>query len=332
VALKDIVGQEKPIEILRRALKTGRLPHAYIFVGEEGVGKAFTAINLAKALNCDSELDACDICPSCIEIDKGIYPDVMIIGPEGDQIKIDQIRKAQERLSLKALRGRRKVMIIDKADTMNISSANALLKTLEEPPEATVIILISSAPNLLPATVLSRCQTVPFRTLSRKAIEELLLSKGLNKDEACLTASLSDGRIGKALQRDMEKEIEEREGFLTLFNSVKEPFYNLSAIAEGIVKGKEGTLEEILSWGEIWVRDLVVFKVTQDHYLLINQDRKEEIEESTSRLSLDQLQESFRIIHNTKRFITLRANKQLALEVMMIRLAEILSRSEGPQN
>lgn len=336
MALKDVLGQERPIEILRRSLKVGRLPHAYIFVGEEGVGKFFTAINLAKALNCNSptvslldtepvEVDACDSCPSCIEIDKGIYPDVLVIEPEGDQIKIDQIRRAQERFSLRTLRGRKKVLIIDKAHTMNISSANALLKTLEEPTEGTLIILISSAPELLPATVLSRCQRLPFGLLSRKVMEGLLISKGFKEEEARLCASLSGGRIGKALQRNTERQIEERENFLTIFDSVKEPFYNVSAIAEGIVKEEKGNLEEILSWGEIWIRDLIVFKVTGDHHLLINQDKRKKIEESTLRLSLDQLQDSFKVIHNTQRLITLRANKQLALEVMMIRLAETLS-------
>lgn len=339
MALKDVLGQERPIEILKRSLKVDRLPHAYIFVGEEGVGKAFTAINLAKALNCEKmestltlnliqgnkEIEACDSCPSCVEIDKGIHPDVLFIEAEGDQIKIDQIRRAEERLALKALRGRRKVMIIDNAHMMTNSSANALLKTLEEPPDGTVIILISSAPHLLPATVLSRCQRLPFGLLKREFIKDFLISKGLKKDEASLTASLSDGRIGKALYGDQVRLLEGRESFLTLFNSIREPFYTIFPMAEVIAKGDEERLDEILDWGELWFRDIMVFKVTRDHNLLINQDKKEEIEHSAERLSLDQLQDSFKVIHDTARFITLRANRQLALEVMMIRLAETLT-------
>lgn len=343
MALKDVLGQERPIEILNRSLKADRLPHAYIFVGEEGIGKFFTAINLAKALNCEKQenvlspdfyqdegMEACDSCTSCAEIDKGIHPDVLVIKPEGDQIKIDQIRRAEERLTLRALKGRKKVLIIDKAHTMNISSANALLKTLEEPPEGTLIILISSASDLLPATILSRCQRLPFKLLRREVIEGLLLSKGFKEEEACLTASLSDGRIGKALQGYTEMTLGEREDFLILFNSIKEPFYNISPMAEGIAKGKEGKFEDILGWGEVWLRDLVVFKVTQDQYLLVNQDKKKEIEEATEKLSLNQLQDSFKVIQNTKRFVALRANRQLVLEVMMIRLAEILNPPSTP--
>ena len=349
MALRDILGQERTIEILKRSLSTGLLPHAYIFVGEEGIGKFFTAINLAKAINCEKsetrdgrqetiinnssqeEVEACDNCPSCIEIDKGIHPDVLFIKPEGDQIKIDQIRTAGERLSLRALKGRRKVMIIDDAHTMNISSANALLKTLEEPPEGTVIILITPSPHLLPATVLSRCQRLPFGLLKRKVIEDILISKGLKKEDAFLTASLSDGRIGRALNRNLESLLEERELFLTLFISINQPFYNVSLLLEGIAKGEEERLGNVLCWGEIWFRDLVLFKITRDQNLLINQDRKKDIEEISERLSLNQLQYSFRVIHETSRFVTLRANKQLALEVMVIRLAETLFRIPGSQ-
>jgi DNA polymerase-3 subunit delta' len=380
VALRDILGQERTIEILKRSLSTGLLPHAYIFVGEEGIGKFFTAINLAKALNCEKseirdgrqetiinnsspvtepalslsrrhpsqkEIEACDNCPSCIEIDKGIHPDVLFIKPEGDQIKIDQkgdqikigqksdqikigqIRTAGERLSLRALKGRRKVMIIDDAHTMNIASANALLKTLEEPPEGTVIILITPSPHHLPATVLSRCQRLSFGLLKRKVIEDILISKGMKKEDAFLTASLSDGRIGRALSGNLGNLPEERELFLTLFNSANQPFYDVSTLLEGIAKGEEERLGNILYWGEIWFRDLLVFKVTRDHSLLINQDKGKEIGDISERLFLNQLQDSFRVIHDTSRFITLRANKQLALEVMMIRLAETLLRMPG---
>lgn len=341
MALKDVLGQERPIEIIKRSLMVDRIPHAYIFVGEEGIGKAFTAINLAKALNCDSstsslfnteppdtelvEVEACDNCPSCMEIDKGIHPDVLFIKPEGDQIKIEQIRMAEERLSLRALKGKRKVMIIDDAHMMNISSANALLKTLEEPTEGTVIILITPSPNLLPATVLSRCQWLPFSLLKREDIEEILVSKGLKRDEACLTASLSDGKIGRALTEDRERQLERREIFLTLFNSIRRPFYDISLLVEGIAKGEEERLEDLFHWGEAWFRDLLVFKVTHDHNLLINHDKEKEIEDTSERLSLNQLQDSFKVIHDTSRFVTLRANKQLALEVMMIKLTEILN-------
>lgn len=345
MALKDVLGQDRPIEILKKSLRADRLSHAYFFVGEEGIGKAFTAINLAKALNCESsasslfnteppdtelvdtepvEVEACDSCPSCIEIDKGIHPDVLYIKPEDNLIKIDQIRRAEERLALRALRGRWKVMIIDDAHMMNISSANALLKTLEEPTEGTIIILISSVPSHLPETILSRCQRISFGLLRKEVIEDFLISKGLEKDKAYLTASLSDGRIGRALRREQVMTLEGRDDFLTLFNSVKEPFFNISPLTEGIAKGEEERLGEVFDWGEIWFRDLVVFKVTGNYDLLINQDKKKEIEDISERLSLNQLQDSFRVIYETAKFIKLRANKHLALDVMMIRLVETL--------
>jgi len=116
---------------------------------------------------------------------------------------------------------------------------------------------------------------------------------------------------------------------LTLFESIMRPFYDVSLLVEGIVKGEEDRLNDILRWGEIWFRDLVVFKVTRDQGLLINQDKLKEIEDLSEKLSLNKLQDSFKIVHDTSRFLTLRANRQLALEVMMIRLAETLLRMPG---
>ncbi|MDZ4383510.1 MAG: hypothetical protein U0937_02595, partial [Thermodesulfovibrionia bacterium] len=163
MALKDIIGQERAIEILRGCIKRNRVAHAYIFAGDEGIGKKLTAINFAKALNCQKpvtsknkdlslvtrhssliEIDCCDGCSSCIKINKSIHPDFFFIAPENGEIKVDVIRELQESISYKAFEGGWKVIIIDEAETLNQPAANACLKTLEEPPEQTILILISS--------------------------------------------------------------------------------------------------------------------------------------------------------------------------------------------
>lgn len=328
MALKDVIGQERPIDILKGSLKRGCLSHAYLFFGEEGVGKFFTSINLAKVLNCEGmDGDACDICKSCMEIDRGIHPDVLVIKPEEDQIRIDEIRRAEERLALRALRGRRKILIIDDAHRMNISSANAILKTLEEPPGDSVIILISSAPHLLPPTVLSRCQRLSFGLLSKERVREVLLSKGIKEEAATFIASLSDGRIGKALAKDVNEIFEERDNFFSLFHSIKGPydaiFTGIEEITKTKDKGKDRT-GKILEWAEIWFRDITIYKVARNPKFLINHDKIYEIEALADELSLSHLQECFRTVEETKRALEANANRQLALEVMMIRLAETL--------
>ena len=172
MALKDIIGQDRALHILEGCKRRNRIPHALLFAGDEGVGKMLTAINFAKTLNChkeaggelfaDSEnmvsddsgieqIDACDQCPSCHKIDKQNHPDVVVITPEGAgrQINVGTIRNLGESLSFKPFEGTWKVAIVDDADRLNQSSANAFLQTLEEPSSQSVLILVSSRPDML---------------------------------------------------------------------------------------------------------------------------------------------------------------------------------------
>ncbi|MDH5201820.1 MAG: AAA family ATPase, partial [Nitrospirota bacterium] len=160
MSLRDVIGQDRAVTILLRTIERGRIPSSYLFAGEPGIGKKFTAINLAKALNCQStghraqgielnnnklltQIDACNECVSCKKIDAGVHPDFLLISSKSGQIRIEEIRAIDDALSFKPFEGRKKVVIIDEADTMNPYAANAFLKTLEEPPEDSLIILIS---------------------------------------------------------------------------------------------------------------------------------------------------------------------------------------------
>ena len=197
MSFKDIIGQDKAVSILLRTIQRGRVPSSYIFAGESGIGKKLTAMNLAKALNClgggqaeesrglldnpealsgssHSEIDACDKCPSCRKIDKGIHPDFLLISPDSGQIRIEEIRAIDDALSLKAFEGRYKIVIVDDADTMNQYAANAFLKTLEEPPEDSLLVLISSNPDHLPDTIKSRCSRLNFTPLSDEACAKVI--------------------------------------------------------------------------------------------------------------------------------------------------------------
>ncbi|HDK41429.1 MAG TPA: DNA polymerase III subunit delta', partial [Nitrospirae bacterium] len=191
MALKQVIGQERALKILRRCIAKNRIAHAYLFAGEDGIGKKLTAVNFAKTLNCrnnadDSlftagekeksavEADSCDNCSSCVKIDKRSHPDVFFIAPENGQIKVNAIRRLEESLSYKAFEGNWKIAVIDGAETLNQSAANAFLKTLEEPPGRSVLVLISSMPELVPLTVRSRCQRINFSPLPLKKMGELL--------------------------------------------------------------------------------------------------------------------------------------------------------------
>src|SRR5271157_2129025 len=180
MSFKDVYGHEKQIRVLQTAMQRDRIPHAYLFYGAEGIGKRTVAEVFAKVLNCATgrdSLDACDVCPSCIKIDHGNHPDVITIKAQGQSIKIQEVRELQEQMKFSPFEGGKRIFIIIDADKMNIASANAILKTLEEPSAANILVLLTSRPHQLPATVLSRCQHLRFSPLRRETVASFLEEK-----------------------------------------------------------------------------------------------------------------------------------------------------------
>lgn len=180
-------GHDALVRGFQRVVGRGRLAHAYLFTGPRGVGKKLFATELAKALLCDrasasAVLDACDRCPSCIQSDAGTHPDFICAGRPEDALEfpIDAMRAVCQRFSLKSARGRGKVVVIDDADDLNEESANCFLKTLEEPPPRSVLILVGTSPDRQLPTILSRCQVVPFAPLSSREVAELLRAAGMD--------------------------------------------------------------------------------------------------------------------------------------------------------
>jgi DNA polymerase-3 subunit delta' len=285
MALRDVIGQDRAIGILLRTIERGRVPSAYLFAGESGIGKKFAALNLAKALNClktgssdelqvksngmsgDSELrtmnsehvDACDACPSCEKINAVTHPDLVMITPEKGEIRVGEIRAVEESLSFKPFEGRRKVVIIDDADSMNPSAANAFLKTLEEPPEESLLILIAAHPDRLQETIRSRCCRINFAPLSPGACREVIgrvpARDRKKKEEGAerrlsLLVRLSMGRPGLVISSDMEKE---RERFLRLLRSM------LHGDSETWADREE--MEKWLEMASLLLRDMAVIKI-----------------------------------------------------------------------
>ena len=170
-----------------RAVRRGRLAHAYLFVSPPGIGKRLFAVELAKALLCeapreDGRLEACDHCPSCIQMDAGTHPDFLTAArpPEKAEFPIELMRELCQHFSLKAARGRGKVVVIDDADDLNAESANCFLKTLEEPPPGSVLILIGTSSDRQMPTIVSRCQVVRFRPPPQETVAELLQAGGVD--------------------------------------------------------------------------------------------------------------------------------------------------------
>jgi DNA polymerase-3 subunit delta' len=213
---RDIAGHRHLLALAAGAATRGTLPPSLIFAGPDGVGKRLAAVALAQVLNCPSPVafsdpggahreasseavwDACGKCPSCLRIARGVHADVMVIEPgETGAIKVDQIREAIDRSAYRPFEGRRRVVIIDEADSMVVEAQNALLKTLEEPPASSVFVLVTSRPELLLPTVRSRCQRLRFGRLAPSDVAAVLTSAHEYTDaEAHAAASASDGSVG----------------------------------------------------------------------------------------------------------------------------------------
>jgi len=336
MALRDIIGQDKAVTILLRTIQRGRIPSSYLFAGEPGIGKKFTAINLAKALNCQSreqrsqgielnnnelttQIDACEECPSCKKIDTGSHPDFLFISPKSGLIRIEEIRAIDDALSFKPFEGRKKVVIIDEADTMNPYAANAFLKTLEEPPEDSLIILISSSPDRLPDTIRSRCSKINFTPLPVEACEKVIKtvmsqkagkpasvqakkSKKPVKDDSQLSTlvRLSMGRPGLAISGDL---IEERTWFIQLLQGM------LNTEKDGWT-----SKEEMEKWFDlllVLLRDAAILKITRDTKNLINSDIKDSVKKLSSSMDLKGIIENYQNLNTLKVYFNFNLNKSL---------------------
>jgi DNA polymerase-3 subunit delta' len=210
--LRDVIGHRTIVALLARSIERGSLPPSLIFAGPAGVGKRLAALAMAQAVNCLDPVrasgegeriayDACGVCAACSRIARGIHPDVLVIEP-GDTgtIKIEAVRDVIDKAAYRPFEGRRRVVIIDEADALVPPAQNALLKTLEEPPPASVFILITSRANALLPTVRSRCPSLRFRPLGPDDVAAGLVKSGRSAADARAIAATAEGSIGRALE------------------------------------------------------------------------------------------------------------------------------------
>ena len=316
-----------PIEFLKRAIHQDKVSHSYLFLGNEGIGKKWVALQFAKALNClegEAEReDACDHCSSCKKIDHALHPDVLILEPEGQTLKVDQVRQLQKELAYKPYEGKRRVCILTTADRMAPNMSNTLLKTLEEPPLHTVIILLANNPRLLLPTILSRCQPIRFHPLPNLWVSNWLMErKGFNEKEAHLLASLSEGSPGKALEIREEIQQIPRDELLMDFVGLKSlPFEKKESWAESLSTHRENLIL-ILEVAKTLLRDLVMMKTLKDVSKLVHSDLLQEMETLATKWNLSSLLNRMEVLHQTILAIRSNANMTLALEAMMLSWAE----------
>ncbi|MCZ7583313.1 MAG: DNA polymerase III subunit delta' [Deltaproteobacteria bacterium] len=237
-----IIGHESAVGLLKRAMASSRVAHAYLFAGPDGVGKRRTAHAFAAAMLCAADGgEACGTCVSCRKLVDGNHPDYLEIGPDGRFIKIDAMREMIGATRFMPFESPWKIFVVLDAERMNEASANAFLKTLEEPTKSTLLILICSAPQQLLPTILSRCQKINFGPLPADNLARLVAERReLDPDRAALVARLADGSVGRALAIDEEYAFERRPA--------------LGRMVLGLAPGRDtdvlNTAREVVNWPE----------------------------------------------------------------------------------
>ncbi len=322
MSFAKVFGHQKQIAILKSSLERDRVPHAYLFFGMPGIGKRTTAEIFARALNCEKGIaDACDECPSCRKMEHGNHPDVFFVRADGQFIRIKDIRNMQEQTRFRPFAGGRRIFILVDADKMNAEAANALLKTLEEPSQATTLILLSARHHSLPLTILSRCQHLRFNPLPPETVASFLRSRlSISEEDAMLLAASSGGSIRKALDMNQDGFLKPRNEIVdqVVKSHTNDPLKMLSFLGS-MGKDKQDVLSrlEIL---KICYRDAMVFKETGEIGLLLNQDRLESIKDIAGRLSSHKMLDNIKNIDATYRAIEQNANRSLVLEALAFKL------------
>jgi DNA polymerase III subunit delta' len=305
VPFRTIVGHRRLLTLLSRAVARDTLPPALLLAGPAGVGKRRAALAIAEAVNClkpqqavvsgfsrtegagDFAHDACGECPACRRIQRGVHPDVIVIEP-GDMgsIKIEQVRDVIDRAEYRPFEGRRRVVVIDEADALMPAAQNALLKTLEEPPSASVFVLVSSIPDALLPTVRSRCSRLRFASLSTAEVTEVLRrDHEYSEQDARAVAVDAEGSVGRALQAESADLVEAREGAQRLLEYTAragDPSRRLDAARDVTAKkstsvGERDQLAACLRALGSLLRDVSILSAGGDRGLIGNSDLESQL-------------------------------------------------------
>jgi len=314
----EIIGQRHQLDILRLALANNRLHHAYLFTGPEGVGKRTTALALAMALHCtEKNGDFCGRCAECARIKGYNHPDVRVIERLADkkEISIQQIRDMEKELRYRSFSGGRKIAIVDPATLLNPASQNALLKTLEEPPPDSLLILIAASAGALLPTLRSRCLRLSFAPLPVPLIARFLTAeKHMKPDEAELLAALSMGSLGAAVEMDGEDVRERRRIWGGMLATLEAGDYRGAMEAAEALATRRDEALQFLQWAESWYRDLLVQAVLHEPGGVINLDMLPELQRQADLLVLERVLSAVADTAGAARRIQRNLNRRMVLE------------------
>ena len=323
----DIVGHQRPRRLLSRALRGQRLPHAYLFSGPEGVGKATLARELAATLFCRQagEHGPCGQCPACQQYASGNHPDFIHVLPDGAAIKINQIREIKKQLAFAPLSAPTRIILIEEAQTMRREAGNSLLKMLEEPPPDNLFLIVASDSQPLLPTIVSRCQVVTFTLLSEEDTVQVLQAQApeIGREEAHLLARITGGAPGQALAMkdgrclEIFQEIVRAlaSGCGSRADSIEEALFLAGSMAAA-----QDELDAVLDLLKILFKELAVLQLTGTEVSLPGAVDRKERQQLRERWNLHQLSDKIQAIDHARQALARNCNRGLVCETLLLDL------------
>ena len=342
----SLVGNQRVKDVLRRMLEMGRVPGSLLFTGEDGVGKKLFALEIAKALNCRAPVgvEACDRCSSCVRISKSRFPDysdekdrkerliwsdhpdVALARPYNRLLRIKPMREIEQEANFRPYEGKARIFIIEEADKLNPFSSNAILKTLEEPPTTSHLILITARPASLLPTLRSRCQMIQFAPLSSEEIESHLLSdKQFSKSDARLLSRIARGSLGRALQTNLETYREQRDSMLRVVNALTlspDRVQLLRASEEMNDAKRKEEYEPRLDVLSTLIHDVWMLELDAPGEQIVNEDLRAQLAKIATQTDSRHVSRWLSQIETHRRGLDVNINRKVATDALFLSMAE----------
>ena len=326
----NIIGHDWAVNLLKTNIRKGHRPHAYLITGPQRVGRRTLAIRLAQALNCVQATEPgeiCSACRSCGQLELMQHPDLEVVQAEqhGGTLKVDQIREMQHKLSLTPYEAEYRIALLLRFEEAHNSAANALLKTLEEPPKHVILILTADSTESLPATIVSRCQVINLRSVPIDTINHGLVSDwNLSPEDAAHYAHICGGRPGLAIALHQNSNMVNQrtrwlDDQLTLLSATRVERF---AYAEQLVKkveqdgSRENLLNQLQLWQSFW-RDIYLAGIRPDTEI-INIDKSTDIARLSNQVDTAAAITTIKSLQKTMELIQKNANLRLALEILLL--------------